>query len=231
MEALVAWPWVLPFGIGGFDRHSAYVVLSVPSLVQFGSHWTVAKDAIRYLYAGSELALGRGLHTTHGLPFNGGHGPGLPALICALILIFGRDIAAIVWAVRLLALLNALLAYFLVKRMSGPLAGLIAEALRVWPRPRSSTGAPSARVFRCAPCTSWLGSCRPGNVYRNQRSPPSSARRFSSLVSRASRASFTRGTSLRRRRTSPRSISAVRSASLCRGPSATTEPHGSTTCE
>ena len=51
------------------------VVLSVPSLVQFGSQWTVAKDAIRYLSAGSELALSRGLHTTDGLPFNGGQVP------------------------------------------------------------------------------------------------------------------------------------------------------------
>src|SRR5215217_6455568 len=38
---------------------------------------------------------GRVPATTHGLPFNGGHGPGLPTLICALILIFGRDIAAL----------------------------------------------------------------------------------------------------------------------------------------
>src|SRR5918998_1796366 len=105
------------------------VVLSVPPLVWFAHDWTVGKDAARYLFAGSELVLGNGLQTSDGLPFNGGHGPGFPALIGSLILVFGRDIETLAWAVRLLALLNPLLAYFLVKRISGPLAGLIAASL------------------------------------------------------------------------------------------------------
>jgi 4-amino-4-deoxy-L-arabinose transferase-like glycosyltransferase len=105
------------------------VVLSVPPLVWFAHDWTVGNDAARYLFAGSELALGQGLQTFNGLPFNGGHGPVFPALIGSLILVFGRDIEALAWAVRLLALLNPLLAYFLVKRISSPLAGLIAAAL------------------------------------------------------------------------------------------------------
>ncbi len=68
------------------------VALSVPSLVRFGHHWTVGHDAIRYLFAGSELILGQGLRTSDGLPFNGGHGPAFPVLIGSLILVFGRDI-------------------------------------------------------------------------------------------------------------------------------------------
>jgi Dolichyl-phosphate-mannose-protein mannosyltransferase len=117
------------FGWAGLVVIPLIVVLSVPSLVRFGHHWTVGKDAIRYLFAGSELILGQGLRTSDGLPFNGGHGPAFPVLIGSLILVFGRGIETLAWAVRLLALLNPLLAYFLVKRISSPLAGLIAAAL------------------------------------------------------------------------------------------------------
>jgi 4-amino-4-deoxy-L-arabinose transferase-like glycosyltransferase len=104
-------------------------ILSVPPLVWFANHWMVGNDAARYLFAGSELILGQGLQTSNGLPFNGGHGPGFPALIGSLILVFGRDTAELAWAVRLMVLFNPLLAYLLVKRISSPLAGLIAAAL------------------------------------------------------------------------------------------------------
>jgi 4-amino-4-deoxy-L-arabinose transferase-like glycosyltransferase len=108
------------------------VVLSVPPLVWFGHHWTViGNDAARYLLAGSQLISGQALEDLNSISeFNGGHGPGLPALIGSLILLFGRDTAELVWAVRLMALLNPLLAYLLVKRISdSPLAALIASAL------------------------------------------------------------------------------------------------------
>jgi 4-amino-4-deoxy-L-arabinose transferase-like glycosyltransferase len=105
------------------------IVLSVPPLVFFAHDWTLGNDAARSLFAGSELVLGKGLQTSDGLPFNGGHGPVFPALIGALILVFGRDIETLAWALRLLALLNPLLAYSLVRRLSSPLAGLIAAAL------------------------------------------------------------------------------------------------------
>jgi Dolichyl-phosphate-mannose-protein mannosyltransferase len=105
------------------------LVLSVPSLVWFAHDWMVGNDATRSLFAGSELILGRGLEGSDGLPFNGGHGPVFPSPIGSLILIFGRDIETLAWALRLLALLNPLLAYLLVKRIASPLAGLIAAAL------------------------------------------------------------------------------------------------------
>ena len=105
------------------------VVLSVPSLAGFAHNWTVGKDAVRYLFAGSEIVSGQSLHTPGGLISNGGHGPCFPALIGSLILVFGRDVGALAWAVRLLALPNALLAYLLARRISGRLAGLIAAAL------------------------------------------------------------------------------------------------------
>ena len=107
-------------------------ILSVPPLSWFGHHpWTIiGYDAPRYLLAGSELVSGGGLDSLAGTSnFNGGHGPVLPALIGFLILIFGRDTETLVWAVRLMALFNPLLAYFLTKRLSGPLAGLLAAAL------------------------------------------------------------------------------------------------------
>lgn len=107
------------------------VVLSVPPLMWFGHHWTViGNDAARYLLAGSELVSGQGLENLNGASeFNGAHGPGYPALIGSLILLFGRDTEDLVWAVRLMALVNPLLAYFLVKRISSPAAGLIAAVL------------------------------------------------------------------------------------------------------
>jgi 4-amino-4-deoxy-L-arabinose transferase-like glycosyltransferase len=107
-------------------------VLSVPPLLWFGyHHWTViGYDAPRYLFAGSELVSGGDLESPAGISnFNGGHGPVFPVLIGSLILVFGRDTESLVWAVRLMALFNPLLVYFLAKRLSSPLAGLLAASL------------------------------------------------------------------------------------------------------
>jgi 4-amino-4-deoxy-L-arabinose transferase-like glycosyltransferase len=124
-------PGVVPFPLGWADLVviPLTVALSLPSLARFGDHWTVGKDAVRYLFAGSEIVSGQSLHTPGGIISNGGHGPVFPALIGSLILIFGRDVGALAWSVRLLALPNALLAYLLAGRVSGRLAGLIAAAL------------------------------------------------------------------------------------------------------
>ena len=107
-------------------------ILAVPTLLWFGDHpWAVlGKDAPRYLFAGSELVSGGGLDSLAGASnYNGGHGPVFPALIGSLILLLGRDTEGLVWAMRLTALLNPPLAYFLAKRLSGPPAGLLAAAL------------------------------------------------------------------------------------------------------
>src|SRR5215203_2656109 len=107
-------------------------ILSVPPLLWFGHHpWTViGYDAPRYLFAGSELVSGGGLNSLASISdYNGGHGPVFAALIGSLILIFGRDTESLIWAVRLMALFNPLLVYFLAKRLSSPLAGLLAAAL------------------------------------------------------------------------------------------------------
>ena len=84
------------------------VVLSIPPLLWFGQHWTISgNDTARYLLAGSQLISGGVLEDLDTISeFNGGHGPGLPALVGSLILILGRDTVELVWALRLLALLN-----------------------------------------------------------------------------------------------------------------------------
>jgi len=107
------------------------LVLSVPALLWFANHWTVlGDDSSRYLFAASQLISGQALEDLNSISgFNAGHGPAFPALISALIVIFGRDTAELVWTVRLMALLNPLLAYFLVKRFSSPASGLVAAAL------------------------------------------------------------------------------------------------------
>ena len=107
-------------------------VLSVPTLLWFGEQpWPVlGKDAPRYLFAASELVSGGGLDSLAGTSnYNGGHGPVFPAQIGVLMLFLGRDTEGVLWAMRLAALLNPLLAYFLAKRLSGVPAGLIAAAL------------------------------------------------------------------------------------------------------
>jgi hypothetical protein len=107
------------------------VILSVPPLIWFGQHWTInSNDTTRHLLAGSELISGRALEGLKNIAdFNGNHGPTLPAIIGLLILVFDRDTVELVWALRVLALANPLLAYLLVRRLSTPLAGLIAAAL------------------------------------------------------------------------------------------------------
>ena len=106
-------------------------VLSLPPLLWFGRHWTAyGNDTGRYLLAGLQFITGETLEDLNAISeYNGGHGPGLPAMVGSLIFLFGRDTVAIVWVLRLISLLNPLLAYFLVKRISTPVGGLIAAAL------------------------------------------------------------------------------------------------------
>jgi 4-amino-4-deoxy-L-arabinose transferase-like glycosyltransferase len=119
----------MPLGWADLAVIPLIAVFSVPPLAWFAHHWTViGNDAGRYLLAGSQLILGQGLEPLNRNPHLN-HGPAFPALIGALIFVFGRHTETVVWAVRLLALLNPLLAYFLLKRISSPLAGLLAVAL------------------------------------------------------------------------------------------------------
>jgi uncharacterized membrane protein len=99
--------------------------------LSFANQWTLfGNDSGRYLLAASELILGQALEDLNSTSeFNGGHGPTFPALIGVFIVVFGRDTGELVWAMRLMALLNPLLAYFLAKRLSSPAGGLIAVAL------------------------------------------------------------------------------------------------------
>src|SRR5215218_7970542 len=116
---LVARPWVrFPLGWADLGVVPLTLVLSVPALLWFADHWTVfGDDSGRYLLAASQLISGQALEDLNSISgSNGGHGPVFPALIGALTIVFGRDTAELVWTVRLMALLNPLLAYFLVKR-------------------------------------------------------------------------------------------------------------------
>jgi 4-amino-4-deoxy-L-arabinose transferase-like glycosyltransferase len=56
-------------------------------------------------------------------------GPILPGLLGLLMLVLGREVEGLAWAVRLLALANPLLMYFLIKRIAGSIAGLLAAAM------------------------------------------------------------------------------------------------------
>jgi 4-amino-4-deoxy-L-arabinose transferase-like glycosyltransferase len=88
-------------------------------------HWTLYVDSAEYLLLGGNLISGQGYTLLGSHPYTD-RGPILPGLIGLLTLLFGRDTESLAWGVRLLALANPLLSYFLTKRLSGPLAGLLA---------------------------------------------------------------------------------------------------------
>lgn len=104
------------------------LILSAPQLLWFGYHWTLTIDAGRYLLDGWHLVSGQGYTLLNGTPETK-RGPVFPGLLGVLMLFFGRDTESLAWAVRLVALVNPLLAYLLVKRISGPVAGLLAAVL------------------------------------------------------------------------------------------------------
>ena len=104
------------------------LLFAIPSLVWFGRHWMIFIDSAEYLLLGSNLISGQGyVHLDGNLEL--GRGPVLPALIGAFIFFLGPDTEILAWGVRLLAVANPLLAYFLLKRISGSTTGLIAAAL------------------------------------------------------------------------------------------------------
>jgi 4-amino-4-deoxy-L-arabinose transferase-like glycosyltransferase len=102
--------------------------LSVPPLVWFGYEWLVTQDAGRYLLGGWHLISGRGYTLIGGTP-EIKRGPVFPGLLGLLMALFGRNTESLAWCVRLLALVNPLLAYYLVKRIHTTVAGLIAAVL------------------------------------------------------------------------------------------------------
>jgi 4-amino-4-deoxy-L-arabinose transferase-like glycosyltransferase len=116
------------FGLADLLALLLVVVLSVPPLVWFGYEWLVTQDAGRYLLGGWHLISGQGYTLIGGTP-EIKRGPAFPGLLGLLMAFFGRNTESLAWCVRLLALVNPLLAYFLVKRMCSPVAGLIAAVL------------------------------------------------------------------------------------------------------
>jgi 4-amino-4-deoxy-L-arabinose transferase-like glycosyltransferase len=104
------------------------LTFSMPALIWFGRHWTIYVDSAEYLLLGEHLISGQGYTRLGGQPYID-RGPILPGLIGFLMLFFGRDSESLAWGLRLLALANSLLSYFLIKRFSGPLAGLLAAIL------------------------------------------------------------------------------------------------------
>lgn len=104
------------------------LVFSVPPLVWFYYHFQIVADPGRYLLDGWHLISGRGYTTLLGAP-DTKHGPVFPGLLGLLMVFFGRDPVSLAMAVRLVAQLAPLLAYLLVRRVSSPVAGLVAAVL------------------------------------------------------------------------------------------------------
>src|SRR5215203_4669072 len=116
------------FGVMDLAIFPVILALSTPPLVWFARHWTIYIDSAEYLMLASNLISGQGYTHWGGHP-QLGRGPVLPALIGTLIAFFGRDTESLALGIRLLALANPLLAYLLMRRISGPGTGLLAAAL------------------------------------------------------------------------------------------------------
>lgn len=104
------------------------LLLSIPALLWFAGNWYVTPDAAQYLLRGWNLISGQGYTSLQDVPHTR-RGPVLSGLLGLLMLVFGRDVESLAWAARLLAVLNPWLTYFLIRRFSGPVAGLLAAAL------------------------------------------------------------------------------------------------------
>lgn len=103
------------------------LVLSVPSLLWFSQNWRVAIDSAWYLLQALNLSTGRG-YTVLGEPQTV-RGPVLPGLLALLMEVFGRDLDALAWALRLFAVVNPFLVYLFARRLFGVAAGLLAAGL------------------------------------------------------------------------------------------------------
>src|SRR5215217_2036996 len=103
------------------------LALSILPLLWFGRNWIAETDGSRSLLLGWNLISGEG-YTLLGDAYTL-RGPGFPGLLGGLMLLFGRDVESLAWAARLLTLANPVLMYFLIKRIAGPMAGLLAAAM------------------------------------------------------------------------------------------------------
>ncbi len=103
-------------------------LLSVLPLIWFGRNWRVSADGSLYLLEARHLLSGSG-YTAFGDVPQTVRGPVFPAILSLLIVLFGRDLDALAWAVRLLVLVNPVLLYLLVRRQAGTGAGLLAAAM------------------------------------------------------------------------------------------------------
>src|SRR5215211_2883940 len=103
------------------------LALSILPLLWFGRNWIAETDGSRSLLLGWNLISGEG-YTLLGDAYTS-RGPGFPGLLGGLMLLFGRDVESLAWTARLLTLANPVLMYFLIKRIAGPMAGLLGAAI------------------------------------------------------------------------------------------------------
>jgi hypothetical protein len=98
------------------------------SLLWFARNNRVFVDDGLYLLEGLNLLEGRGVSI-----FGDGQetirGPVFPLMVGLVSLVFDRDVGAIGMVLRALAVANPFLLYLLIRRLAGPVAGLLAAAL------------------------------------------------------------------------------------------------------
>jgi len=98
------------------------------SLLWFARNHRVFVDDGLYLLEGLNLLEGRGV-SIFGDQQETIRGPVFPFMVGIVSLVFDRDVGAIGMVLRALAVVNPILLYLLIRRLAGPVAGLLAAAL------------------------------------------------------------------------------------------------------
>ncbi len=98
------------------------------SLLWFARNHRVFVDDGLYLLEGLNLLEGRGV-SIFGNEQETIRGPVFPLMVGIVSLVFDRDVGAIGMVLRALAVVNPILLYLVIRRLAGPVAGLLAAAL------------------------------------------------------------------------------------------------------
>ena len=104
------------------------LVLSAAPILWFTRNYRVSPDGAQYLLEGWSIVSGQGYNQLGGTPETV-RGPVFPAVLGALMWLFGRHVPTLALTVQLATLANSLLLYVLLRCVAGPWAGLLGAAM------------------------------------------------------------------------------------------------------
>jgi len=107
---------------------SVIALFSLPPLYWFTRNWMIYPDGNRYLLEGLNLSGGKG-YELFGAPAYPLRGPGMAIVIASIIKVVGADLDRVMWGMRLFCLIVPFALYFIVSKVSGRLAGVLAAVM------------------------------------------------------------------------------------------------------